>query len=226
MNSIMNTVGNGDVIRKPDIGIINAEVAVSRNTQAEIVQKVDEVSKELESSIEEDFEYEYDMRSRSYNIGLNKSKRETDINSNMQVYNAKTGREISRQSNKYLGIHSYSIETEEVDKINHLINIILKLNHTGITGIKFDLSNDTYKEARQVALKKAVQNAKEEARSVSSAENMEIKQINEITVEDVRKNEYERDVIVTDMPLDEISTSLHKDRVSVRASVSVEYKIE
>ena len=129
----------------------------------------------------------------------------------------------------YEGSHSLRIEVHEVENTGEVIDVTVDAGADEIGRIEFTLSDETRDELRQEALENALEAARSEADFVAAEVDATVVEAKTVDTSggDVSPvwADYEMEEAM-DADVDEPSTEIHPDDVTVRATVDVVYEME
>lgn len=139
-----NVTGEGTVLIKPDMAIINAGIESSALTVKAAQEQINNVSSKIASSVKSLGVEEKDLKTINYSI--------------FPIYDYK---ENTQKITGYRANATLAIKVQNIDKVNDVIDAATESGANKINGISFDVDDKTKteNEARQQAVKQAKQKA-------------------------------------------------------------------
>lgn len=132
-----------------------------------------------------------------------------------------------RQGTGYEATHSLLVEVDDVDRVGELIDVAIEAGADGVGRINFSIDDETRAEHREVALERAIDDARAEAEVVAEAKGMEITGVAEVEVESSGVSPFEvRYAVAEADDGGSGGTDIDGGDVDVSASVTVTYIIE
>lgn len=210
MEQLIITNGESTVYDTPDEATIDFSITAQGNDQQIVTEELRSQSDQLIKAVE-DMDISTEIYTNNYNINNIQDSRRSD----------------QETEYKYKGHHSYNLTLDSIAEVGYAIDVLVTNGASRINRVNFELSEDTYEDLRSEAIKNAVQNAREEAETAASAENLNITGVSEMTVDRTHSSPVSRsgEALMAMSAVDDTSTEIKNDDVSVSATVSVEYRI-
>lgn len=130
----------------------------------------------------------------------------------------------------YEGTHSYSVETEDVDGVGGLIDAAVEGGADTVGRVTFTLSDERRATLREQALRRAIQDAREEAEAIAGEVGASVAEATVVDASDGRVSPVRRDIGYAGdggapAPTPEPTTGLEPGDVTVTADVRVRYRM-
>jgi len=123
----------------------------------------------------------------------------------------------------YQGTHRFRITVEDTDAVGSVIDTALDSGADSVDSIEFTLSDDRRVERRNDALEAALQEARNEAEVIASEVDATVVGVQAVDSSESRVSPVRADI--EQMADDTHGTSIETDDVTVRATVSVRYRM-
>lgn len=210
IKNIVNYLFNSTVEETPDQAVVDFSVVSEDDSQFVVVSDLDDISKTVLSALEEDHNLKEEVTTRSYSVDKLSHHGEKDPEHN------------------YKGVHRYSVTIDDTEEVGSVIETLVKNNVETLGNVEFNLSRSTYEECREKAIKRAVQEARNEAEVAAGSESLELGSVIEMNVEQTHRSPVSRTsgVMLSSMSAEDMSTDVHNEDVSVSAVVEVEYQLK
>lgn len=133
----------------------------------------------------------------------------------------------NQKESEYVGIHSYRLSLDDVDSVGSVIDTLTNNSVDEIKNVAFKLSDDTYNRCRKKAIKRAMGNARMEAKAAAQAESYNISGVYSVDVDKTHRRTRGNNnaVMLSSIPKEETTTNIKKGDVDVSAEVLVKYNI-
>lgn len=133
-----------------------------------------------------------------------------------------------RQESGFEGVHAFSVEVDDVDRIGEVIDAAVDAGADDVGRVNFTLQDETRKELRDDALDDALANADSEAEHIANNRGVEIVATQSISTTDVSFGPVRTDAL--EYAVDDADaggqTELDSGPVTVTATVAVVYRFE
>ncbi len=155
----------------------------------------------------------------------------TDKNIETYYYNLRKKTEWDPVSRKnvdkgYMLTHTLKVTSTNIDKAGKLVDTAIDAGANGVDRISFGLTDETEKKVRAEALKKASENAKEKAESITTSLNIKLGKITSIQESNVYYTpfEYAPRAAGVEMAIAE-ETPIQPQKVEVRSNINLVFEI-
>lgn len=206
----------------------NSEFEVEPDT-VEIIFAVETNASEAEAAQEENSKITNDVISELKSIGMSEDEIET-LNYNLYPeyeYNPETR---DREQTGYRVTNSVKVKTEKTERAGEIIDSAVKGGANRISNIQFTLSKDKEKEENQVALQRAGEDAKAKAENLALGLGLNLGEIKNVRESNVNVGPYPVRYLegaAADEATQKVAeTPISPGKVTIRASVSVDYGLE
>lgn len=208
MRSTIRVSGNSTVKETPDQAVVDFSIVSEDDDQSVVVSDLDDVSKTVLSALEKEHGLREEVTTRRFSV-------------DQQSHHGE-----QKPENNYKGVHSYSVTVTDIEQVGSVIDTLATNGVESLRNVEFNLSHSKYKECREEAIKKAVQDARNEAEVAASAESLEIGTVIEMSVDQTHRNPVSRTsgVMLSSMTKESMSTDVKDEDVSVSVTVKVEYQ--
>lgn len=210
MESTVSVSGNSTVEETPDQAVVGFSVVSEGDDQSVVVSDIDDVSKTVLSALEEEHGLREEVTTRRFSVNKQSNHLE-----NEPEYD-------------YEGVHSYEVTVTNTEQVGSVIDTLATNGVETLGNVEFNLSQSTYEECREEAIKRAVQEARSEAEVAAGAESLELGTVIEMNVDQTHRAPVNRPtgVMLSAMSADNMSTDVQDENVSVSATVQVEYQLK
>lgn len=206
----INVTGESSVNKQPDQATVSFSVSSRRDEQSNVVSELSERSDSVLQSLEDRFEMDEEVKSTGYTVNDARSRTRND----------------EPPEYDYVGKHSYEVTVDDLSIVGNVVDTVINAGATSVGNIEFGLSDPTYSECRDEAIRLAVQHARHEAEVAADVENLEIFEPSNIDIQRTMRHTTSRrpDSIET-LSVDSGETEVENEDVTVEANVSVEYEL-
>lgn len=210
MESTVSVSGNSTVEETPDQAVVDFSVVSEDDDQSVVVSDLDDASKKVLSALEEEHDLREEVMTQRFSVDRQSHHGEKE------------------PENDYKGVHSYSVTVSDTEQVGRVIDTLAKYSLETLGSVEFNLSQSTYKECREEAIKNAVQEARNEAEVAASAGSLKLGLPNKMSVDQTHRSPVSRSsgVMLSSMSAKNMSTNFLDETVSVSATVEVEYKLK
>lgn len=210
MKSTVSVSGNSTVEETPDQAVVDFSVVSENDDQSVVVSDLDDISRKVLSALEEDHNLREQVTTRSFSV-------------NQQSHHGE-----DEPENDYKGVHRYSVTVTDTEQVGSVIDTLVTNGVETLGNVEFNLSQSTYEECREEAIKRAVQEARNEAEVAAGAEILKLGQVIEMNVDQTNRSPVRRTsgVMLSAMSAEDMSTDVQDEDVSVSALVEVEYQLK
>lgn len=209
MESTVSVSGNSTVEETPDQAVVDFSVVSEGDDQSVIVSDLDDASKTVLSALEKEHGLREEVTTRRFSVNQQSNHGEND------------------PEYDYEGVHSYEVTVTDTEQVGSVIDTLVTNGVETLGNVEFNLSQSTYEECREKAIKRAVQEARNEAEVAASAESLELGTVIEMNIDQTHRTPVNRStgVMLSAMSADNMSTDVQDENVSVSATVQVEYQL-
>ena len=209
-DTTINVTGQAEVTTEPDLVRVNFAVTASDEDQRGVRDQINERSNRLYEAligygIDDD-----DITTTNFNIRENQRHNE----------------EADELETVHHGQYQYQVDVEP-EEVGEVIDCALDNGANEVQRLQHTLSEETHEEQRDKALTQAVEKARADAEIVANAEDMEVRAVENMTVEHSSgrpmANHGGQMYALSAGSVEDISTNIQNTDVTVSASVSVEY---
>lgn len=210
MKSTVSVSGNSTVEETPDQAVVNFSVVSEDDDQSVVVSDLDDISKKVLSALEEEHDLREQVTTRRFSVDQQSHHGEDE------------------PENDYKGVHSYSLTVTDTEQVGSVIDTLMTNGVETLDNVEFNLSQSTYKECREEAIKTAVQEARNEAEVAAGTELLQLGTVIEMNVERTNRSPVRRTsgVVLSSMSAEDMSSDVQNEDVSVSAVVEVEYQLK
>lgn len=208
-DSTVSVSGDSTVSETPDQAVVSFSVVSEDDDQSVVVSDLDDVSKTVLSALEEEHGLSEEVTTQRFSVDRQTHHGEHD------------------PENDYRGVHSYSVTLTDTGRVGSVIDTLVTNGVDTLDNVEFNLSESTYEECREEAIRGAVQDARHEAEVAADAEDLDLGAVVEMNVDRTHRNPVSRSSgVMLAMSSQDMSTDVQNEDVSVSATVNVEYNLE
>ncbi len=200
--------GNSQIMVSPDQAAIYANVNTEANTSKEAQSKNSETSDRVIAALKQAGVKQEDIETTNYYL------------SKKTVWNPLTQRP---EDQGYILSHTMKITTRNLDTVGNLVDTAVNSGANGIERISFELQNETALNAKNQALIKASDDAREKAQSLADSLGLKLGKVASVQESNYRLVPFE--YAPSDLAKTE-STQIMPQKVDVTSSVTVVYSID
>lgn len=206
-----------EVTGDPDRATVEAGVETRADTVTEVRNTLTTTSEEIREALL-DYGIEEDALTTT----------QFDIHEDHQYRRAQEDPRVEEpEQPRYIGRHILLIELTDIDDVGPVIDLAVDAGATRIGRIEFTVSDETREELREQALQQAIQAAETEATLVADETNTEISRVVRVDTTDSQVIPYRTEFAAASLDSAEAPpVRIEPNDVSVRASVTIEYRIQ
>lgn len=208
-DSTVSVTGESTVTETPDQAAVSFSVVSEDDDQSVVVSELDDDSTTVLAALEEQHGLSEEVTTQRYSIDRQRSPHQEEVD-----------------EEDYRGIHAYTVTLTDTERVGDVIDTLVTNGADSLDNVEFNLSDSTYQECREEAIRGAVEDARNEARIAAEAENLVLNSVVEMNVDRTNRAPVSRSSgVALAMSAEDVSTDVKNEDVSVSATVSVEYTL-